>query len=72
LTRARIEVEGPPIREWRLLLGTSPGASDVLDSGLRSEADFLDVPTSSYRSARYGRLWYRRGAIWRYFDFASR
>jgi hypothetical protein len=71
-TRVRIEAEGPPIREWRLLLGTSPGASDVLDSGPRFQTDSLDVATSSYRSARHGRLWYRRGAIWRYFDFASR
>jgi hypothetical protein len=59
------------VSEWRLLLGTSPGASDVLDSGPRSDADFFEAPSSSLEGARFVRLWYRRGAVWLHEDFSS-
>jgi hypothetical protein len=68
-TRFRIESVEPRVIEWRLLLGTSPGAGDVLDSGLRSDVDFVDFP--SVGSGLFGRLWYRRGAIWLYEDFRT-
>ena len=68
-TRFRIFSEEPRVNEWRLLLGSSPGASDVLDSGPRSDVDFFDVPVSSLEGALFGRLWYRRGAVWLYEDF---
>ena len=68
-TRFRVFSEEPRVSEWRLLLGTSPGASDVLDSGLRSGTDLFDAPLSSLEGALDGRLWYRRGAVWLFEDF---
>jgi hypothetical protein len=68
-TRFRVSSEEPRVGEWRLFLGTSPGASDVLDSGPRSDADFFDAPLSSLEGALFGRLWYRRGAVWLHEDF---
>jgi hypothetical protein len=68
-TRVRIFSEGPRVREWQLLLGTSPGASDVLASGAQADVDFLDVATPSHRGSLFGRLWYRRGLVWLYHDF---
>jgi hypothetical protein len=70
-TRFRIDSEEPRVIEWRLLVGTSPGAGDVLDSGLRSDADFFDSPSASPGGGLFGRLWYRRGAIWLYEDFRT-
>jgi hypothetical protein len=70
--RFRVSSEGPPLREWRLLLGTSPGAGDVVDSGLRREGEFVDASILSRQGALFGRLWYRRGAIWLYEDFPLR
>lgn len=69
-TRFRVSSEGPRVSEWRLLLGTSPGASDVFDSGLRSDVDTFDAPVSSLEGALFGRLWYRRGAVWFSEDFS--
>ena len=69
-TRFRVASEEPRVIEWRLLLGTSPGASDIVDSGTRSELASFDVGMSSPEISRlYGRLWYRRGAIWLHEDF---
>jgi hypothetical protein len=68
-TRFRVSSDGPRVREWRLFLGTSPGASDVLDSGPRSDVDYIDAPLSSLEGALFGRLWYRRGAVWLHEDF---
>jgi hypothetical protein len=70
-TRFRIDIQEPRVVEWRLLLGTSPGASDLLDSGPRRDIDFADAPKSSLEGAFFGRLWYRRGAIWLYEDFRT-
>lgn len=68
-TRFRISSEEPRVREWRLLLGTSPGASDVLDSGPRSDVDFFEATLPSFQRRVFGRLWYRRGAVWLSEDF---
>jgi hypothetical protein len=68
-TRLRIFSEEPRVSEWRLFLGTSPGASDVLDSGPRSDVDYFDASLSSLEGALFGRLWYRRGAVWLHEDF---
>jgi hypothetical protein len=69
-TRFRVASEEPPVIEWRILLGTSPGASDVADSGTRNERDTFDAGISSPETLRiYGRLWYRRGATWLHQDF---
>ncbi len=67
--RFRVSSDGPRVSEWRLVFGTSPGASDVLDSGPRSDVDSFDAPLSSLEGALFGRLWYRRGAVWLYEDF---
>jgi len=69
-TRFRVASEEPRVIEWRILLGTSPGASDVGDSGTRNEHDTFDAGISSPETSRiYGRLWYRRGTIWLHQDF---
>jgi hypothetical protein len=67
--RFRLVSDGARVIEWRLLLGTSRGASDVADSGLRSGEDFFEAPLTSSESAFFARLWYRRGAIWFSEDF---
>lgn len=68
-TRFRLASEKPRIVEWRLVLRTSPSGSDVLDSGVRSDA-FFDLETSSLEAVRFGRLWYRRGSVWFFEDFS--
>jgi len=69
-TRFRVASEEPRVIEWRILLGTSPGASDVADSGTRNERDTFDAGIYSPETLRiYGRLWYRRGATWLHRDF---
>ena len=68
-TRFRVFSEEPRVTEWRLLLGTSPGKSDISASGSRSGLDFFDAPLSSVEGALFGRLWYRRGAVWFFEDF---
>jgi hypothetical protein len=62
-TRLRIASEEPRVLEWRLLLGTSASAADVLDTGFRA-SDAVDVDTASIQSARFAKLWYRRGSVW--------
>jgi hypothetical protein len=62
-TRFRVFSEEPQVLEWRLLLGTSPGASETLDSGRRSGVESFDG-TLPIDGALFGRLWYRRGAVW--------
>src|SRR5262245_57140036 len=71
-TRLRVSSEEPRVLEWRLVLGTLPSASDVLDSGLRNGelGELIEVETSKVAGARFGRLWYRRGSIWRFEDFS--
>jgi peptidyl-Asp metalloendopeptidase len=66
-TRLRISSDGPRVLEWRLVLGTSFSAGDVLDSGFQA-GEFLDVPSSALENARYARLWYRRGSVWNFED----
>ena len=68
-TRFRVSSEEPHVSEWRLLVGTSPGASDVVDSGVRRGVDFFDAAVASGDGAFFGRLWYRRGAVWFSEDF---
>jgi hypothetical protein len=72
-TRFRVASEEPRVPRviaWRLLLGTSQGGSDIADSGSRSERDSFDARISSPESSGlYGRLWYRRGAVWLFEDF---
>jgi hypothetical protein len=67
--RVRLVSEGPRIIEWRLLVGTSTGASDVADSGLRSGEDVFDAPLPSREGSFFARLWYRRGVVWFSEDF---
>jgi hypothetical protein len=67
--RVRLVSEGVPIIEWRLHAGTSKGASDVVDSGLRSGEDFFDAPLPSREGALFARVWYRRGGVWFSEDF---
>jgi hypothetical protein len=69
VTRLRIASEEPRVLEWRLLLGTSPSAGDVLDSGFRA-SERIDVDTAAMRSARFASLWYRRGSVWIVEDFS--
>jgi hypothetical protein len=67
--RVRLVSEGARVLEWRLVVGTSTGAGDVADSGLRSGEDFFDAPLPSREGAFFARLWYRRGAVWFSEDF---
>jgi len=67
--RFRVSSGEPRVTEWRLLVGTSPGASDVADSGLRRSVDFFEAAAPSGKGAFFGRLWYRRGAVWLSEDF---
>jgi len=67
--RVRLVSDGVPVIEWRLHVGTSKGASDVVDSGLRSGEDFLDAPLPSRESAYFARVSYRRGGVWFSEDF---
>ena len=67
--RVRLVSDGARIIEWRLLVGTSTGASDVADSGLRSGEDVFDAPLPSREGSFFARLWYRRGVVWFSEDF---
>ncbi len=69
--RFGIASAGLPILEWRLALGTSHGASDVLDSGIRAGVDLFDAEAPDRKGELFGRLWYRRGAIWLSEDFPA-
>jgi hypothetical protein len=62
---------GPAVLEWRFVVGTSRGSSDVLDSGARSGVEDFDAPAPDRTRKHFGRLWYRRGAIWLYEDFPA-
>jgi hypothetical protein len=66
--RLRLSTETPRVLEWRLVLGTSITAGDVLDSGFQS-GEFLDVDAATLTNARFARLWYRRGSVWTFEDF---
>jgi hypothetical protein len=68
-TLFRISSEGTRVLEWRVLLGTSPGGSDVLDSGPISGVDSFSAHVPPHEGALFGRLWYRRGAVWLHEDF---
>jgi hypothetical protein len=67
--RLRLSSEMPRVLEWRLVLGTSIAAGDVLDSGFQT-GEFLDVESATLKNARYARLWYRRGSVWTFEDFS--
>jgi hypothetical protein len=69
-TLFRISFEGTRVLEWRLLLGTSPGGSDVFQSGTIRDVDSFSAHVPSHEGALFGRLWYRRGAVWLYDDFS--
>jgi hypothetical protein len=65
-TRFRLVSEGP-MSEWRFFLGSTPGASDVLDSGEQTSESFeAFLPKQS--ASLFGRIWYRRGTAWLYAD----
>lgn len=68
-TRFRLAPDALGIVEWRLLLGTRAGESNVFDSGARAAAD-TTAALSPPRELRpiYARLWYRRGHVWLYHD----
>jgi len=67
-TRFRL-ADSRGVVEWRLFVGTIPGASDLFDSGpetaIERTAAFSPPPETR---AIYARLWYRRGRVWLYDD----
>jgi hypothetical protein len=64
----RIHSPSARVREWRLHIGTTPGADDRFASGPREETQLIEVPERVLEGPGYARLWYRRSRVWLYED----
>lgn len=60
----------PPVVEWRLWLGTQPGAKDAFDSGPLGPREVARLGALPSTEPLLLRVWYRRGPVWLYEDLS--
>jgi peptidyl-Asp metalloendopeptidase len=64
----RLASDARGVVEWRLVLGTSPGARDRFDSGPRAPDETTAAVVPEGDGVIFARLWYRRGRVWLHDD----